>query len=191
MAKSAANRSSGKRKRGRPHHDCSPNPRQGAKETAHGRRPPVRGSLVMHCFLWTLILADQFGGIWEKQNRLNSSFKLSKWLGCHQFDPGQNSFVDKSIGPMSGKAGTSYSEHAGTINHTHERACISPRKRDSERSVETSFGKFRSWRQCDSLAWRCWCRSRVSAYFLGKNTTLCGLTVGVARINCSRFRVPF
>lgn len=45
----------------------------------------------MHCFLWTLILANQFGGIWEKQNRLNSSFVLSMWLGRHHFDPGQNS----------------------------------------------------------------------------------------------------
>ena len=51
----------------------------------------------MHCFLWTLVLADQFGGIWEKQNRLNSSFVLSMWLGSHHLDPGQNSLWMKHL----------------------------------------------------------------------------------------------
>ena len=93
----------GKRKRERPHHDRSPNPRQGAKETAHGRRPPfARGASSCTASCVSRTLSGSGWSFVRKQNRLNSSFKLSMWLGSHLLDPDQNSLRKNSwpnIGP--------------------------------------------------------------------------------------------
>jgi hypothetical protein len=93
-------------------------PDQGAKETAHGRRPPfTRGASSSTAFIefknphrFRLV-------VWMKQNRLNSSFVLSMWLGSHRFDPDQNSIWIEKLA-QHWASGRCYSEHGRAINNS-------------------------------------------------------------------------
>ena len=84
-------RRGGKRKRERPHHDRSYHPDQGAQEQHIADAPRSHGE-PRHAL--PLVFQEPFWGSgWSfgrKQNRLNSSFKLSMWLGSHHFVSSQN-----------------------------------------------------------------------------------------------------
>jgi len=79
-----------------------PTPAKGPKKQHMADAPPCGGASSSTAFFGFSDLSIRVGGIWIKQNRLNSSFKLSMWLGSHLLDPDQNSLRKNSwpnIGP--------------------------------------------------------------------------------------------
>ena len=81
-------------KKGRPNHDRSYHPDQGAKETAHGRTPPFRGANGQHCILWIQEpFPAQVGRLVRSRTDDCSSSQFVKVAGSATFNPNSSPVV--------------------------------------------------------------------------------------------------